>query len=78
MGQWCIVKVRVLNDAVPFCDRIEIEQFVADAQAAQAEAKLARAEGSLARQRGKEVEARLKALRNRVDEAEVVDKVETK
>jgi hypothetical protein len=57
-------------------ERREANKAIADAQAAQAEAKLARAEGSLARQRGKEVEARLKALRNRVDEAEASTRAE--
>jgi hypothetical protein len=51
-------------------ERREANKAIADAQAAQAEAKLARAEGSLVRQRAEELEARLNALRNRVDKAE--------
>jgi hypothetical protein len=42
----------------------------------QAEAKLARAEGSLARQLAEELEARLDALRNRVDKVEASTRAE--
>jgi hypothetical protein len=51
-------------------ERREANKAIADAQAAQAEAKLARAEGNLARQLAEELEARLAALRSRVDKAE--------
>jgi chromosome segregation ATPase len=51
-------------------ERREANKTIADAQATQAEAKVARAEGSLARQLAEELEARLDALRSRVDKAE--------
>jgi hypothetical protein len=57
-------------------ERREANKAIADAQAAQAEAKLERAEGSLARQRAEELEARLNALRSRVDKAEASTRVE--
>jgi chromosome segregation ATPase len=57
-------------------ERREANKSIADAQAAQTEAKVARAEGSLARQRAEELEARLNALRNRVDKAEASTRVE--
>jgi chromosome segregation ATPase len=57
-------------------ERREVNKAIADAQAAQAEAKLARVEGSLVRQRAEELEARLNALRNRVDKAEASTHVE--
>jgi hypothetical protein len=57
-------------------ERRETNKAIADVQAAQAEAKVARAEGSLARQRAEELEARLNALRNRVDMAEASTRAE--
>jgi hypothetical protein len=51
-------------------ERREANKAIANVQAAQAEAKLARAEGSLAPQLAEELEARLDALRSRVDKAE--------
>jgi hypothetical protein len=57
-------------------ERREANKAITDAQAAQAEAKLARAEGSLARQLAEELEARLIALRSRVDKAEALTRAE--
>jgi hypothetical protein len=57
-------------------ERREANKAIVDAQAAQAEAKLAQAEGSLARQLAKELEARLDALRNRVDKVEASTRTE--
>jgi hypothetical protein len=57
-------------------ERREANKAIADAQAAQTEAKVARAEGSLARQWAEELEARLNALRNRVDKAEASTRAE--
>jgi hypothetical protein len=57
-------------------ERREANKAIADAQAAQTEAKVVRAEGSLARQRTEELEARLNALRNRVDKAEASTRAE--
>jgi hypothetical protein len=57
-------------------ERREANKAIADAQAAQAEAKLARAEGSLACQLAEELQARLDALRSRVDKAETSMRVE--
>jgi hypothetical protein len=57
-------------------ERREANKAIADAQAAQAEAKLARAEGSLACQLAEELEARLAALRSRVDKDEASTRVE--
>jgi hypothetical protein len=57
-------------------ERREANKAITDAQAAQAEAKVERAEGSLARQRAEELEARLNALRSRVDKAEASTRVE--
>jgi chromosome segregation ATPase len=57
-------------------ERREANKAIADAHAVQAEAKVARAEGSLARQRTEELEARLNALCNRVDKAEVATRAE--
>jgi hypothetical protein len=51
-------------------ERREANKAIADAQAMQAEAKLARAEGSLARQLAEDLQARLDALRSRVDKVE--------
>jgi hypothetical protein len=59
-------------------ERREANKAIVDAQAAQAKAKVARAEGSLARQRAEELEARLNALRNRVDKAETSTRAEVK
>jgi hypothetical protein len=59
-------------------ERREANKAIPDAQAAQAEAKVARVEGSLARQRAEELEARLNALRNRVDKAEASTCAEVK
>jgi hypothetical protein len=59
-------------------ERREANKAITDAQAAQAEAKVARVEGSLARQRAEELEARLNALRNRVDKAEASTRAEVK
>jgi hypothetical protein len=59
-------------------ERREANKAIADAQAAQTEAKVAWAEGSLACQRAKELEARLNALRNRVDKAEASTRAEVK
>jgi chromosome segregation ATPase len=56
--------------------RRDANKAIADAQAAQADAKLARAEASLARQRVEELEARLSALRNRVDKTEASTRAE--
>jgi hypothetical protein len=57
-------------------ERREANKAIADAQAAQAEAKLAGAEGNLARQLAEELEARLAALRSRVDKAEASTRAE--
>jgi hypothetical protein len=57
-------------------ERREANKAIADAQATQDEAKVARAKGSLARQRAEELEARLNALRNRVDKAETSTRTE--
>jgi chromosome segregation ATPase len=57
-------------------ERREVNKAITDAQAAQAEAKVARVEGSLARQRAEELEARLNALRNRVDKAKATTRAE--
>jgi hypothetical protein len=51
-------------------ERREANKAITDAQAAQAEAKVAWVEGSLAHQRAEELEARLNAVRNRVDKVE--------
>jgi hypothetical protein len=83
------IKIRRLSEKVAameaekaeFCrqlaeERREANKAIADAQAVQAEAKVARAEGSLARQLAEELEARLNALRNRVDKAEASTRAE--
>jgi hypothetical protein len=57
-------------------ERREANKAIADAQAAQAEAKLAWVEGSLARQLAEELQARLDALRSRVDKAETSTRAE--
>jgi hypothetical protein len=57
-------------------ERREANKAIADTQAAQAEAKVARAEGSLAHQLAEELEARLNALRNRVDRTEASTRAE--
>jgi predicted RNase H-like nuclease (RuvC/YqgF family) len=53
-------------------ERREANKAIADVQAAQAEAKLAWTEGSLARQLAEELQARLDALRSRMDKAETL------
>jgi chromosome segregation ATPase len=57
-------------------ERREANTVIADAQATHAEAKVTRAEGSLARQHAEELEARLNALRSRVDKAETSTRAE--
>jgi hypothetical protein len=57
-------------------ERREANKAIADAQAAPDEAKFARTEGSLARQLAEELQARLDALRSRVDKAETSMHVE--
>jgi chromosome segregation ATPase len=57
-------------------ERREANKAIIDAQAAQTEAKVVQVEGSLARQRTEELEARLNALRNRVDKAEASTRAE--
>jgi hypothetical protein len=57
-------------------ERREANKAIADAQAAQAEAKVARVKVILARQRAEELEARLNALRNRMDKAEASTRTE--
>jgi chromosome segregation ATPase len=57
-------------------ERRDADKAIADAQVAQADAKLARAEASLTRQRADELEARLSALRNRMDKTEASTRVE--
>jgi chromosome segregation ATPase len=57
-------------------ERREANNAIVDAQATQVEAKVARAEGSLARQRTEELEARLNALRNRVDKTKASTRAE--